>query len=471
MTLEQSQRTLARARAKAHKTVDDFPLVEISGVSNRLELRRVTGVLGAEGVFVDVTGVTEALIDDDLIRVWPQPDKAGIYKYHSFVKHAGENLAGNAFVSNLQTNLVTAPHGFAIEVFDAINQPGIGHQSKLEWSQNERTWRVHAANDETAAGLDVQKGNISLAAGYTVDGVDVSVLNDDAIKRTLVNAKGDLIVATADDTVTRLAAGGTDGSILIESSAAGTGLAWSTQLKLAATETVVNDAGADVDFRVEGDTDPNLFVADAGLDAIGFGGAAVSGQKVTMRGSTAGPGIILLLKSSDESTGSGIALSHAPFQVEDQDGHMLTRLHISGTQHWSFYNGGTVAYGAPGGEVGLVLWCEEDDWGLDISNRTDLIQKDDAFYITTYNPARIPLRIRAAASQTAHQQEWQKSDGTLYMSVSENGYLKIKKTAAPADAELDNNEMALWWDQANSKMMVKAKDNGGSVVSGELALS
>ncbi len=34
------------------------------------------------------------------------------------------------------------------------------------------------------------------------------------------------------------------------------------------TEVVFNDTGADVDFRIEGDTDPNLFVIDAGTDEV-----------------------------------------------------------------------------------------------------------------------------------------------------------------------------------------------------------
>jgi hypothetical protein len=34
---------------------------------------------------------------------------------------------------------------------------------------------------------------------------------------------------------------------------------------------VFNDAGADVDFRVEGDTNANLLIADAGVDKVGIG--------------------------------------------------------------------------------------------------------------------------------------------------------------------------------------------------------
>ena len=42
--------------------------------------------------------------------------------------------------------------------------------------------------------------------------------------------------------------------------------------KVATTEVVINEGGADVDFRVEGDTDANLLVCDAGSDTVHIGG-------------------------------------------------------------------------------------------------------------------------------------------------------------------------------------------------------
>jgi hypothetical protein len=44
----------------------------------------------------------------------------------------------------------------------------------------------------------------------------------------------------------------------------------------------INESGADVDFRVEGDTNANLFHIDAGLEAVGIGGVAVTGQALTI---------------------------------------------------------------------------------------------------------------------------------------------------------------------------------------------
>jgi hypothetical protein len=43
-------------------------------------------------------------------------------------------------------------------------------------------------------------------------------------------------------------------------------------------QVVFNDAGADVDFRVEGDTDANLLFVDASADAVGIGTSSVAGK-------------------------------------------------------------------------------------------------------------------------------------------------------------------------------------------------
>lgn len=50
--------------------------------------------------------------------------------------------------------------------------------------------------------------------------------------------------------------------------------------------TYFNEPNYDIDFKVEGDTDEDLFWADAGLNAIGMGGAAQSGYKLKVTGKT-----------------------------------------------------------------------------------------------------------------------------------------------------------------------------------------
>jgi hypothetical protein len=57
---------------------------------------------------------------------------------------------------------------------------------------------------------------------------------------------------------------------------------------------VFNDAGADVDQRMEGDTDQNLFYLDASTDRIGIGTATPT-AKLQINGSFAGPAPVTVI--------------------------------------------------------------------------------------------------------------------------------------------------------------------------------
>ena len=57
------------------------------------------------------------------------------------------------------------------------------------------------------------------------------------------------------------------------------------RLKLDGTATVFNESGADVDFRVEGDTETNLFFADASAEKIGIGTASPNARLTVHAGS------------------------------------------------------------------------------------------------------------------------------------------------------------------------------------------
>lgn len=74
-------------------------------------------------------------------------------------------------------------------------------------------------------------GEIFSAAGkeWEWDGTAWQLLNveSDGISKNTIDAKGDLIVGTASDTVARLGVG-TDGQVLTASSGASGGLAWNT---------------------------------------------------------------------------------------------------------------------------------------------------------------------------------------------------------------------------------------------------
>ena len=61
------------------------------------------------------------------------------------------------------------------------------------------------------------------------------------------------------------------------------------RLKVDGSEVVFNNTGANVDFRIEGDSDPNLFLVDASADKIGIGAAPIStGAKFEITRSTSG---------------------------------------------------------------------------------------------------------------------------------------------------------------------------------------
>lgn len=68
---------------------------------------------------------------------------------------------------------------------------------------------------------------------------------------------------------------------------------------------------------------------------------------------------------------------------------------------------------------------------------------------------------------------FQPESGSNYVQVTRGAYLKISATAAPADAELSANEAIFWFDSSNgaAKLMVKAKQANGTVVTGSVNLA
>jgi hypothetical protein len=83
------------------------------------------------------------------------------------------------------------------------------------------------------------------------------------------------------------------------------------------------------------------------------------------------------------------------------------------------------------------------------------------------------LQVDASSGHTAPIQIWADTLGNTLATVSNGGYFTTRKTAAPADAELANSEAAYWLDATPgaTKIKFKAKDSGGTVRTGEVALS
>lgn len=108
-----------------------------------------------------------------------------------------------------------------------------------------------------AAGATVRHVLTSSDLDFFRNGVATA---DAAIPKTIVDAKGDLIVATAADTPARLAVGSTNGQALTVDSTTATGLAWATINSTPRTGQIVSTAG-----QLNTSTSSNSYVDLAGL--------------------------------------------------------------------------------------------------------------------------------------------------------------------------------------------------------------
>lgn len=153
-----------------------------------------------------------------------------------------------------------------------------------------------------ALGQDIDTAMVDLKGGTTgqvlakASNTDLDfswVAQDDsnAIQNAIVDAKGDLIAATAADTPARLAVG-TNGQVLTADSTEATGLKWATAtsaLTLIHTETLSNAASVNIDSKFTSTYDNYLVIANienstANIVTVQYRSAAssiTSGYKTT----------------------------------------------------------------------------------------------------------------------------------------------------------------------------------------------
>ena len=105
-------------------------------------------------------------------------------------------------------------------------------------------------------------------------------------------------------------------------------------------EITFNEAGADLDFRVEGDTDQNLLFVDAGNDKIGVGTKTSLTSLLTVDGDITATHITA---SGDIKGGNLFITSSGESVVQiGNNGETLNKfeLHRNGERKWVFYNDG-----------------------------------------------------------------------------------------------------------------------------------
>ena len=101
------------------------------------------------------------------------------------------------------------------------------------------------------------------------------------------------------------------------------------RVEFGTSEVVFNDSGADVDLRVEGDTDASLFFVDAGNDRIGIG---TSSPSTLVELANSEP--YLTLRNTSEEDTDGGRESRIDFQGERSGGELSALARIQGS-HWS----------------------------------------------------------------------------------------------------------------------------------------
>ncbi len=102
-----------------------------------------------------------------------------------------------------------------------------------------------------------------------------------------------------------------------------------------------------------------------------------------------------------------------------------------------------------------------------IANTAEIYGSISIDFATGGNPGS-NVTVTAHASQSGNLHEWRSSGSTLYSRLNKAGYFGTSKTSAPADADVSNSEILLWYDATTSEqqLMSKAKTSGGTVQSG-----
>jgi len=206
--------------------------------------------------------------------------------------------------------------------------------------------------------------------------------------------------------------------------------------------TIFNEGGADVDFRIEGDTDANLFHLDASADAIRIGGTpATNGIKFEVERSTsdafvnASDAIMRLLNTNTSgnttqaslqfstSTTSTAADSAIVSQAEDASGN-------SRLEFWTDTSTGMTEKLVINSAGNVGIGDTDPDQKLCVEGSGTTILKvqntdDGTAQITLGNTGSTNLNFQQVGGNTIFQ-----NGGTERMRLSSDGLLMIGATAA-----------------------------------------
>lgn len=141
------------------------------------------------------------------------------------------------------------------------------------------------------------------------------------------------------------------------------------------------------------------------------------------------------------------------------------------------------------GGTGFLIDASAKSFAVDNSG---FVRATQLFNYTSFNNAKIALNTTGTqitrnvadgsvvlqvkqdnAGGTGDLLNVQTSGNTVRSRFNKAGYFMTSLTSAPADADVGVGEMSLWFDSTNgaAKLMVKAKEAGGTVRTGSVALS
>jgi len=292
-----TSRTLITKTGISTTQVFDMGGINIAGgdfnLGSAIKLGNASGIITATKFVGPIEGAitsTDATFTGDVSIVGIITARSGIRVGANGIKRETVHLdAGDSGANYLRFTNTTTGNGTT----DGFNVGINADENALLWNfENKDT--IFATNNLERLRIKTD-GNIGI--GTTLPNVggfnaDAKVLTLSGTKRGVIELRGDIPAADTIGAISFLSANNnkaeiksvTDGSFNGDLRLATGG---SDRLKLSSSSTIFNEDGADVDFRIEGDTQANLFYVDASADAIGVGATpGTSGMKMEISRST-----------------------------------------------------------------------------------------------------------------------------------------------------------------------------------------
>jgi hypothetical protein len=221
-------------------------------------------------------------------------DSTGAFTISTELSVDNININGNTIVSSdTDGDLNLTPNGTGDLVLDGLNWPQADGSAdyvlktngsgQLSWTEQTgggggggtsvTVTQATATAAQTTFSVTYTVGQLSVYLnGALLASADYTASNGTTVVLASGAALNDIFTAVAYDSATQI----TQGDSSVEVTDSGTGKVEVTVDNVEVAdfttgEIVFNETGANQDFRVEGDTNANLIVADAGVDKVGIG--------------------------------------------------------------------------------------------------------------------------------------------------------------------------------------------------------